>query len=204
MPALQNGKGKGVVQGPMPRPAAVLFDRDGTLLVDVPYNGNPDLVRAVPGARAALDRLRAGGIPTAVVSNQSGIARGLLTHAQVDVVNQRMTDLLGPLGPILYCPHGPEEGCGCRKPAPGLLVAAADALGVPVEACALVGDISADVRAAVAVGARPLLVPTAATLPEEVRDAPELAADLRDAVTRLLNQSPPRVPKVPAEAGARP
>src|SRR6185312_8681525 len=70
-------------------PHAVLFDRDGTLVVDVPYNGDPARVEPVPGARAALDRLRAAGIPTAVVSNQSGIGRGLLEPAQVEAVNRR-------------------------------------------------------------------------------------------------------------------
>ena len=82
-------------------PAAVLFDRDGTLVVDVPYNGDPDLVQPVAGAREALDRLRAAGVPTALVSNQSGIARGLLTRAQVDAVNARLEELVGPLGPQL-------------------------------------------------------------------------------------------------------
>ena len=92
------------------RPAAVLFDRDGTLVVDVPYNGDPDLVQPVPGARAALDRLRAAGVPTALVSNQSGIARGLLTRAQVDAVNARLEELVGPLGPVFVCEHGPGDG----------------------------------------------------------------------------------------------
>ena len=98
-------------------PAAVLLDRDGTLVEDVPYNGDPDRVRPLPGVRAALDRLRAAGVPLAVVSNQSGIARGRLTRAQVDAVNARVEALLGPLGPWLVCPHGPDDGCACRKPA---------------------------------------------------------------------------------------
>jgi HAD superfamily hydrolase (TIGR01662 family) len=68
----------------------VLFDRDGTLIVDVPYNGDPARVVPMPGARAALDRLRAAGVRVGVVSNQSGIARGLLTRAQVEAVNARM------------------------------------------------------------------------------------------------------------------
>src|SRR3954463_14430660 len=75
---------------------AVLFDRDGTLVRDVPYNGNPDAVVVMPGARQALDRLRADGLRIGVVTNQSGIARGLLTRAQVDAVNARVEELLGP------------------------------------------------------------------------------------------------------------
>lgn len=168
------------------RPLAVLFDRDGTLIVDVPYNGDPAKVRPVPGAEQALRRLRAEGIATAVVSNQSGIARGLLTRRQVDAVNARVEELLGPLGPVFVCEHGPEDGCDCRKPAPGLVLQAAAALGVPPQHCAVVGDIGADVGAALAAGARPVLVPTAVTRPEEVRDAPEVAADIARAVALLL------------------
>src|ERR687886_2933191 len=72
---------------------AVLFDRDGTLVHDVPYNGDPDRVDPMPGAREALRRLRAAGVPTAIVSNQSGIARGLVTREQVDAVNRRIDEL---------------------------------------------------------------------------------------------------------------
>jgi histidinol-phosphate phosphatase family protein len=164
----------------------VLLDRDGTLVVDVPYNGDPAQVVPVEGAAAALARLREAGIPTAVVSNQSGIARGLLTRAQVDEVNARVEQLLGPLGPVFVCEHGPDDGCACRKPAPGMVLAAAEALGVEPAQCALIGDIGADVGAALAAGARPVLVPTPVTRREEVEAAPEVAADLGAAVDLLL------------------
>lgn len=167
-------------------PLAVLFDRDGTLVVDVPYNGDPDRVQPVAGAVEALTRLRAAGIATGVVSNQSGIARGLLTRQQVDAVNGRLEQLVGPLGPVLVCEHGPDDGCCCRKPAPGLVLQAAAALGVPPERCAVVGDIGADVGAALAAGARPVLVPTPVTRPEEVDAAPEVAGNLLEAVDLLL------------------
>lgn len=168
------------------RPRAVLFDRDGTLVVDVPHNGSPESVQPVPTAKAALDRLRAAGVPTAVVSNQSGIAAGLLTRAQVDAVNARVDELLGGTGPVFVCEHGPADGCGCRKPQPGLVLQAAAALGVSPADCAVVGDIGADVGAALAAGARPVLVPTPVTLREEVDDAPEVCADLLEAVELLL------------------
>jgi histidinol-phosphate phosphatase family protein len=172
---------------PTGRPAAVLFDRDGTLVHDVPYNGDPGLVEPMPGAREALDRLRAAGVPTAVVSNQSGVARGLLTRGQVDAVNARVEEVLGPLGPFLVCEHGPDDGCGCRKPAPGMVLAAAQALGVEPSGCALIGDIGADVGAALAAGARPVLVPTPVTRRDEVEAAPEVAPDLLAAVALLLD-----------------
>ena len=174
------------------RPAAVLFDRDGTLVVDVPYNGDPDRVQPVPGAAAALSRLRRAGVATAVVSNQSGIARGLLTRVQVDAVNARLEELVGPLGPVFVCEHGPDDACSCRKPAPGLVLAAAQALGVAPGDCAVVGDIGADVGAALAAGARAVLVPTDVTRPEEVADARRrsvpVADDLASAVDLLLGE----------------
>ena len=168
------------------RPEAVLLDRDGTLVVDVPYNGDPGRVVPAPGARQALDRLRHAGVPVAVVSNQSGIARGLVTPEQVDAVNRRVEELLGPIGPWLVCPHGPGDGCRCRKPAAGLVEAAAAALGVPPERCAVIGDIGADMQAARAAGARGVLVPTPATRADEVAAAPEVAPDLPSAVDLLL------------------
>jgi histidinol-phosphate phosphatase family protein len=168
------------------RPRAVLFDRDGTLVANVPYNGDPEQVVAMPGAREALERLRAAGVDTAVVSNQSGVARGLLRVEQVEAVNRRVEELLGPLGPWLVCPHGPWEGCGCRKPAPGLIKAAAGALGVDPADCVVIGDIGADVEAALAAGARGVLVPTPVTRAEEVAAAPAVAADLVAAVELVL------------------
>ena len=172
-----------------PRPRAVLLDRDGTLVVDVPYNGNPDRVRPVPRAREALDRLRRAGIALAVVSNQSGVARGVLRLEQVHAVNQRVEEILGPLGLWFVCPHGPDDGCGCRKPAPGLVVQAAAALGVSPAECAVIGDTGADVDAARAAGARAVLVPTPVTRREEVAAAPEVATDIVAAVELLLGRA---------------
>jgi HAD superfamily hydrolase (TIGR01662 family) len=172
--------------GAAPCPAAVLLDRDGTLVVDVPYNGDPARVVPMPGAREAVQRLRAAGIGLGVVSNQSGIGRGLLGPEQVDAVNARIEALLGPLGPWAICPHSPEDRCSCRKPEPGLVRDAAERLGVPPAHCAVIGDIGADVEAARAAGARAILVPTAATRREEVAAAPELAPDLPGAVDLLL------------------
>ena len=114
----------------------------------------------MPGALEALTRLRAAGVPLAVVSNQSGIARGLIRPADVEAVHARMETLLGPLGPLEYCPHGPADGCACRKPAPGLIERAARRLGVDPRECVVIGDIGADVDAAHAAGARAVIVPT--------------------------------------------
>jgi HAD superfamily hydrolase (TIGR01662 family) len=168
-------------------PAAVLFDRDGTIIVDVPYNGDPALVEPVPGARAALDRLRARGIPLGVVSNQSGLARGLFGRDDLAAVNARVDDLLGPFDTWRYCPHGESDRCRCRKPAPGLVTDAAADLGVSPRECVVVGDIGADMGAAAAAGARGVLVPTPATRPDEVAAAPAVAGDLAEAVDLILD-----------------
>ncbi|WP_372446272.1 D-glycero-alpha-D-manno-heptose-1,7-bisphosphate 7-phosphatase [Streptomyces chrestomyceticus] len=165
---------------------AVLFDRDGTLVADVPYNGDPALVEPMPGARAALDAVRARGLVVGVVSNQSGVARGLLSGAQVTAVREEVEDQLGPFGVWAVCPHGPGDGCGCRKPAPGLVLAACAFLGVSPARTAVVGDIGADVDAARAAGARGVLVPTPVTRAEEVAAAPEYTCDLPGAVRLLL------------------
>jgi D-glycero-D-manno-heptose 1,7-bisphosphate phosphatase len=166
---------------------AVLFDRDGTLVFDVPYNGDPELVRPMPGARAVLDALRSDGIATGVVSNQSGIARGMITADDVARVNARVEELLGPFDVWEVCPHAEQDGCTCRKPAPGMVHSACRKLGVPESEAALIGDIGADVRAAEAAGATGVLVPTPVTLAAEVADAPLVAQDLAGAV-RLLQE----------------
>jgi HAD superfamily hydrolase (TIGR01662 family) len=165
---------------------AVLCDRDGTLVVDVPYNGDPERVAPLPGVRPGLDRLRAAGIRLAVVSNQSGVARGIVTSGQVRAVNTRVDELLGPFDAWLWCPHGPGDGCVCRKPAPGMIAGAAALLAVPVTRCVVIGDIGADVEAATAAGARSILVPTPITRPEEVTAAPCLASDFAAAVDLVL------------------
>ncbi|AEM83120.1 D-glycero-alpha-D-manno-heptose-1,7-bisphosphate 7-phosphatase [Streptomyces violaceusniger] len=167
-------------------PAAVLFDRDGTLVEDLPYNGDPDRVRLMPSARAAVDAVRARGIPVGVVTNQSGIARGLLTPGAVEAVRRRVEELLGPLDVWAVCPHGPDDGCGCRKPAPGLVHAACAALDVGPRAAVVLGDIGADIDAAEAAGATGVLIPTPVTRPEETAAAEHTAPDLLTAVRALL------------------
>lgn len=171
-------------------PDAVLFDRDDTLIVDVPYLADPALVRPVPGAAAQLDLLRAAGIRVGVVSNQSGVARGLISADQLAAVVARVEELLGPFDTWQICPHGPADGCGCRKPAPGMILAAAAALGTTPERCVVIGDIGADVQAALAAGARAVLVPTAVTRAEEIEQAREtacVASDITEAVAVALS-----------------
>ncbi|EMY34444.1 HAD superfamily hydrolase [Arthrobacter crystallopoietes BAB-32] len=172
-------------------PRAVLFDRDGTLVVDVPYNHDPDLVRPMPGAREVLDAIRAAGLPCGVLTNQSGIARGLLDRGQVDAVNARVEELLGPFDMWEVCPHGPADGCACRKPQPGMVRQACERLGLQPREVAFIGDIGADVEAAAAAGARGVLVPTPITRAEEVEAATLVAPDLAAALELLFGAELP-------------
>ena len=168
---------------------AVLFDRDGTLVIDVPYNGDPALVEPMPGAKAVLDALRAEGLATGVVSNQSGIARGLISAADVADVNARVEELLGPFDVWEVCPHSEQDGCACRKPAPGMVHSACRKLGIHESEAALIGDIGADVSAAEAAGATGVLVPTPVTRAEEVAQARLVARDLAEAVALLRGEA---------------
>ncbi|MCM0616246.1 HAD family hydrolase [Paenarthrobacter sp. TYUT067] len=168
---------------------AVLFDRDGTLVVDVPYNGDPQLVRPMDGAREALQKVRQAGLATGVVTNQSGVARGLLTVEQMHSVNHRVDQLLGPFDVWEFCPHGPEDGCACRKPQPGMILDACHTLGISPEEAAFVGDIGADMEAAAAAGVKAVLVPTEVTRREEIEAAGRVAEDLGHAVELLLTEA---------------
>jgi len=194
---------------PEPGPAgparveAVLFDCDGTLVVDVPYNGDPTRVRPTARARAALAALRTLRIPLGVVSNQSGVAKGLLTRHQVVAVQARIEELLGPFDVWAVCPHGPDDRCGCRKPAPGLILAACRHLGADSARVVVIGDIGADLEAAAAAGARGILVPAPGTRAEEIESADETAPDLAAAVRLALRPALPGAGRIPSDASVR-
>ncbi|MEV4764841.1 HAD-IIIA family hydrolase [Micromonospora chokoriensis] len=167
---------------------AVLLDRDGTLIEDVPYNGDPEKVRPLPGVRQALDRLRRAGLRLGVVTNQSGLARGLFDADDLRQVNARVADLLGPFDTWQICPHDDGDGCRCRKPGPGLIEAAAAELGTDPRRCVVVGDIGRDVAAGQAAGASAILVPTPVTRAEEVAAAPTVTANLTEAADTILHR----------------
>jgi HAD superfamily hydrolase (TIGR01662 family) len=173
-------------------PRAVLFDRDGTLIKNVPYLADPRRVRPMPGARRTLNQLRRQGVAVGVVSNQSGVARGLINPEELARVNARVESLLGPFDTWQVCPHAPDAGCSCRKPEPGLVTAAARELGLTPDECLMIGDIGSDVDAALAAGARAVLVPTRKTKVAEIGHAQLVAAvapNLRTAVRRHVGRS---------------
>lgn len=134
---------------------ALLIDRDGTLIVDVGYPRDPARVELLPGALAALVELQRS-FALVIISNQSGLGRGLFSEAEARAVHDRVIELFARGGVefagAYYCPHAPEAGCACRKPAPGLLVDAARELGLDLARSIMVGDKPSDVAAGVAAG----------------------------------------------------
>jgi D-glycero-D-manno-heptose 1,7-bisphosphate phosphatase len=169
------------------RRPAVFLDKDGTLVADVPYNVDPSRTRLVPGAGSALRSLAAEGYRLVVVSNQSGVARGLFPEPALDLVERRLRELLHAedveLDAFLYCPHLVAGSvrryavtCDCRKPAPGLLLRAAEDLRLDLPRSWMVGDILDDVEAGRAAGCRTALV-DAGTETEWVR-SPEREPDV--------------------------
>lgn len=168
----------------------LLFDRDDTIVIDVPYNADPHRVVPVPGAHRAVERARAAGLRVGVVTNQSAIAKGLATREQVDATNARVDELVGPFDVWCVCPHDAGDGCSCRKPRPGMVLDAARRLGLEPSELVVVGDIGADVGAAAAAGAQGILVPTERTRAEEVDAATTVATDLAAAVDLVLARVP--------------
>jgi histidinol-phosphate phosphatase family protein len=170
-----------------PRSEAILFEREGALVTELPPGGDPGAVQLMPGAVDAVARARAAGMAVGVVTSQSG--GSALSGDASERVNARVDELVGPVDVWLECTHDPEKECPCRKPAPGLIYLAAAALGTRPERCVVVGDAGADVEAARAAGARAVLVPSARTTPEEIDAAPEVASSLDEAVAIALGEA---------------
>jgi D-glycero-D-manno-heptose 1,7-bisphosphate phosphatase len=166
--------------------SAVFFDRDGTLIEDVGYPREPDRVRLLHGVPEALLRLGTAGFRLVVVSNQSGIGRGIVQVEEAQAVHERFVSELERQGITLdgakYCPHAPDAGCDCRKPSPGLLLSAADELGLDLEASFMIGDKQSDLEAGRRAGCRVLMLAGSAG----AERADYLAADWQDAVDFIL------------------
>lgn len=130
---------------------AVFLDRDGTLIVDQGYLCDPDRITLIEGVIPALTRIQQAGFLLGIVTNQSTIGRRLRTSMHVEEVNARVQAMFSrhgvDIGAVCYCPHVPEDACSCRKPKPGLLLAAADLLGVDIRQSAMIGDNYSDIEA---------------------------------------------------------
>lgn len=147
---------------------AVFLDRDGTLIENVPYLSDLSSVRLMPGGAEALRRLRSLGFLLVVVTNQSGIARGIVNEAVLPEIHGRVGELLSREGAAVdafyHCPHGPAEegfsGCQCRKPAAGMGIRASEDLGIDLGRSWMIGDAPCDFEFAVNCGCRFVLVRT--------------------------------------------
>ncbi|RJX33158.1 MAG: HAD family hydrolase [Desulfarculus sp.] len=190
---------------PEPR-RAVFLDRDGTINEEVGFLRDPAQVRLIPGAAQAIVRLRAAGLAVVVVSNQSGLARGIFSHAELAAVQAELERQLSLAGAILdgvfFCPHHPEgtvEGlgqvCACRKPEPGLIQEAAGKLTLSLAGSFMVGDSRRDVACGNALGLTSILVhsghppaPAASPAEEPALVASDLAAAAEWILGRLAGE----------------
>ena len=138
---------------------AVFVDRDGTLMIDQHYLKDPAGVVILPGVLESLVRLRERGYLLVLVTNQSGIARGLMTRRQCDLVNIELESQLDMKFDAIYvCPHAPSDNCLCRKPSPGMILEASKKLGVDLSRSWMVGDKKSDVLAGYNVGCKSVLI----------------------------------------------
>lgn len=180
------------------RRGAAFLDRDGTLIVERHYLADPDGVELIPGVIPALRALRARGHALIVVTNQSGIARGLISPAEYEAVQRRLAELLLEEGVTLdgvyHCPHHPDYTgpCACRKPGVALFEKAAREHGLELAGSLYVGDRVRDTLPAVALGGKGYLVCTGHGREEVglVPDGVEVVSDLGAAVEAYLRGGP--------------
>ncbi|AEB08819.1 D-glycero-beta-D-manno-heptose 1,7-bisphosphate 7-phosphatase [Desulfobacca acetoxidans] len=179
---------------------AVFLDRDGVINEEMGYINHLSRFRLLPGSAAAISRLNQQGLKVVVATNQSGVARKYFPASLIDQVHDLMIELLRQQGAavdaIYVCQHAPDEGCPCRKPRPGLLLQAAQELGIDLGRSYVVGDRYNDIQLAANVGAQGILVLTGYGRGElenyqgERRAEPDyIAADLTEAVEWILRDA---------------
>ncbi len=156
----------------------VILDRDGTINQDSDdFIKSADEWNPLPGALEAIARLNHAGWHTVVVSNQSGLGRGLFEVSDLNAIHAKMHQMLAAVGgrmdAVFYCPHAPDDACKCRKPATGLFEQIADRYGLDLKHVPAVGDSARDVIAAVALGCEPHLVLTGKGAVYKARALPE-------------------------------
>jgi D-glycero-D-manno-heptose 1,7-bisphosphate phosphatase len=175
----------------MPDTPAVFLDRDGTLIEDVHYCKDPNLVRPLPGAVESLRRLKEAGFRNVIITNQSAIGRGWMTHEQYVAVHNRTLELIGPelIDAAYFCPDSPEVESQHRKPAPGMVLEAARDHGINLRNSWMVGDKPVDVQCGLAAGTRSILVLTGRGSRQDGEKADFVANDLAEAVDFILKQS---------------
>jgi len=173
----------------------IILDRDGVINFDSRnYIRTPDDWIPIPGSLDAIAKLHAAGYTIAVATNQSGIARGYYDHDTLSQIHEKMQTMVkengGHIDKIVYCPHMPDSGCPCRKPAPGMLLDIAKHYQCSLDGVRMIGDTDKDVGAAQAAGATPCLVKTHyKPIPEPQRFTSQgipIYANLQSAVSDIL------------------
>jgi D,D-heptose 1,7-bisphosphate phosphatase len=177
----------------MPTNRAVFLDRDGTICDDVNYCSCADDFMLLPDVPEAVRLLNENGYKVIVITNQSGIARGLFTHEVLAEIHRKMDAELGrydaKVDGVYYCPHHPDEDCECRKPKTGLLVQAVNDYDIEISSSFMVGDHQKDIDAGKALGCRTVLVTTGPDGGEAASDPGDYrAGGLLEAVTWILSQ----------------
>ncbi len=182
--------------GRLAKKGLLILDRDGVINRD-----SAAFVKSavewvpLPGSIAAIAALSGAGYTVTIASNQSGLARGLFARDALRAMHRKLRKLVagegGSVGRIVVCPHGPDDGCDCRKPLPGLLLRLAHHYGTGLSGVPVIGDSLRDLQAAIAIGARPLLVRTGngrkaeASLPADIGEI-EIFDDLAAAAAALV------------------
>jgi D-glycero-D-manno-heptose 1,7-bisphosphate phosphatase len=170
-------------------PSAVFLDRDGTIIEDAHYLSKPEQVRLLPGAADAIARVNAATVPAIVITNQSGIGRGIFTDADHRRITERLNELLAESGARIdatyHCPHRPDEECECRKPRTLLFRQAAADHGIELSSALYVGDRFRDIEPGIVLGGNGVLIPSSETpagdtlrAVERARVAPSLGVAL--------------------------
>ena len=182
----------------------VFLDRDGTLIVEKHYLSDPAQVELIGGVAAALRRLRENGYGVAVITNQSGVGRGYFSPERLEAVHSRIRDLLAAEGArldgIYVCPHTPDAGCACRKPASGLIEMAARDHQFDRQRSFIIGDKSCDIECGKHAGMVSILVRTgygSGLAAELAALADYVAADVPEAVEWILRSRPRTFPPTP-------
>jgi HAD superfamily hydrolase (TIGR01662 family) len=166
---------------------AVFFDRDGTLMEEVHYCADPALVRVLPGVPDALGCLKRAGFGIFLITNQSGIGRGLIDERQYEAVNREFLRQAGEgsIDATYYCPDAPGVSSRCRKPEPGMVLRAAAEHAIDLSASYFVGDKAADIECGRRAGTRTILVLTGYGAEQEC-EADFICRDAVEAAQRIL------------------
>lgn len=181
----------------------VLLDRDGTVIVEKDYLGDPAGVELLPGAASGMKKMQDAGFKLIIVTNQSGIGRGYYSEQDYLSVTQRLEEILRThgitLAGVYHCPHAPDDNCTCRKPKTGMADQAARDHAIDFADSIMIGDKPADINLGIAIGAKTILVRTGYGKKHEASKSCEpdyIAADLEDSAKWIISEQNKLTPEL--------